>query len=75
MIISVFDRVKNIVGKGEMLIKAIFSFSTMFSKASLPGRSNGVIVWEWVNMSSADSLNFDQSFGHAPVAQSVAHRT
>ena len=48
MIISVFDRVKNIVGKGEIACTGNFSFSTMFSEGFFPNSSKGVIVWEWV---------------------------
>ena len=36
MIISVFDRVENIVGKGELLVQAISPFPTMFSKGFFP---------------------------------------
>ena len=43
MIISVFDRVVNIEGKGE-----IAPFSAMFQKASFPDPSKGFTVWEWV---------------------------
>ena len=32
IMISVSDRVENIVGKGEMLVTSTFSFPTMFSK-------------------------------------------
>ena len=39
MIISVFDRVENIVRKGEIAC----------TKASFPYPSKGVIVWKWVN--------------------------
>ena len=49
MIISVFDRVENIVGKGEIACTSNFSFSlNVFKKASFPDSSKGVIVWEWV---------------------------
>ena len=36
MIISVFDRLENIVGKGEIACTSNFSFSTMFSKGLFP---------------------------------------
>ena len=49
MIISVFDRVENIVGNGEILVQAISPFPTMFQKASFPDLSKGVFMWEWVN--------------------------
>ena len=39
MIISVFDRVENIVGKGEI--------AQCFQKASFPEVPKGIIVWEW----------------------------
>ena len=49
MIISVFDRVENIVGKGEIACKSNFSiFHNVFKKASFPDPSKGVILWEWV---------------------------
>ena len=50
MIISVFDRVENIVGKGEMAVYQHFLLSPQcFEKASFPDTSKDVIVWEWVN--------------------------
>ena len=50
MVISVFDRVENMVGKGEIACTSNFSFSHhVFKKASFPEASKGVIVWEWVN--------------------------
>ena len=50
MIISVYDRVENIVGKGEILVATSnFSFFPQyFQKASFPDASKGVIVWEWL---------------------------
>ena len=45
MVISVFDRVENIVGKGEI---ACTIFPQCFKKASFQEASKGVIVWEWV---------------------------
>ena len=36
MIICVFDRVENIVGKGEIACRSNFSFPIMFSKGFLP---------------------------------------
>ena len=51
--ISVFDRVENIVEKGENACYQHFLlFQQCFEKASFPDtsdRSKGVIVWEWVN--------------------------
>ena len=50
MIISVFDRVENIVGKGENAgYQHFLLFPQCFQKASYPDRSKGVIVWERVN--------------------------
>ena len=56
MIIAVFDRVKNIAGKGEIacLYKQFLLFPQCFQKASFPEVSKGVIVWEWVLMSRKD---------------------
>ena len=48
MIISVFDSVENIVGKGENAGNQHFLlFQRCFEKA-FPDPSKGVIVWEWV---------------------------
>ena len=50
MIISVFNRVENIVGIGENSgYQHFLLFPQCFEKASFPGTSKGVIVWEWVN--------------------------
>ena len=52
MIISVFDRVENIVGKGENAgYQRFFLFQQCFKKASFPDMSKGVIVWEWIKSS------------------------
>ena len=49
MIMSVFDRVENSVGKGKIACKSNFSLShNVFKKASNPEPSTGFIVWEWV---------------------------
>ena len=49
MIISVFDRDENIVGKGEIArYEQFLLFPQCFHKASFPEASKGVIVWEWV---------------------------
>ena len=62
LIISVFDRVKNIVQKGEIACTSNFSFSPQcFQKASFLDVSKGVLVWELVKMSSAICFNLDQS--------------
>ena len=43
-------RVENTVGKGEIACYEQFLlFPQCFQKASFPGASKGVIVWEWVN--------------------------
>ena len=50
MIITIFDRVENIVGKGEIACTSIFSFFPQcFQKASFPDPSKGVIMWQWLN--------------------------
>ena len=50
MIISVFDRVENIVGRGENAgYHHFLLFPQCFQKASYPDGSKGVIVWERVN--------------------------
>ena len=50
MIISVFNRVENILGKGEIArYEQFLLFPQCFQKACFPGASKGVIVWEWVN--------------------------
>ena len=48
MIISVYDRVENIVGKREFACTSNFSFShNVFRRLS---QSKGAIVWEWVKV-------------------------
>ena len=50
MVISVFDRVENIVGKEENASHQQFLlFPQCFEKASYLDMSKDVIVWEWVN--------------------------
>ena len=50
MIISVSDRVGNIVGKGEIVCTSIlFLFPQCIQNVSFPDLSRCVIVWEWVN--------------------------
>ena len=57
MIISVFDRVENIVGKWEITFTNNFSFFPQyFQKAYFPDPSKGVIVWEWVNPLPNDKM-------------------
>ena len=51
MIISVFDREENIVGKDKLLVQANSPFPR-FLKASFQDPSKGVIVWEWVNLTN-----------------------
>ena len=49
MIVSVFDRAENIVGKGKNASYQHFLlFPQCCEKASFPDTSKGVIVWEWV---------------------------
>ena len=49
MIISVVDRVENIVGKGENAgYQHFLLFLQCFEKAPFPDMSKGIIVWEWV---------------------------
>ena len=53
MIISVFDRVENIVRKGDNAGYQHFLLCPQrFKKASFPDTSKGVIVWDWVNKST-----------------------
>ena len=57
MIISVFDRVENNVGKGENAGNQHFLLYTQcFEKASFTDTSKGVIAWEWVNHKPVDEL-------------------
>ena len=50
MMISLYDRVEKIVGKGENAgYQHFLLFPQCFQKASFPEASKGVIVWEWVN--------------------------
>ena len=49
MIISFFDRVENIVVKGENAgYQHFLLFPQCFEKASIQDMSKGVIAWEWV---------------------------
>ena len=49
MIISVFNRAENIVGKGENVgYQHFLLFPQCFEKASFSDTSKCVIVWEWV---------------------------
>ena len=51
MIISVFDRVENIVGRGENAkYQHFLLFPQCFEKASLPDTLKGVIMWEWIKV-------------------------
>ena len=44
-------RVENTVGKGEIACyKQFLLFPQCFQKASFPGASKGVTVWEWVKV-------------------------
>ena len=62
MMISVFDRIENIVAKGENACYQHFHlFPQCFQKASFPDMSKSVIVWEWVK--GLDNLCFLQIFG------------
>ena len=51
MIIFVFDRVENIVGKGENAgYQHSLLFPQCFGKSSFPDTPKSVIVWEWVKL-------------------------
>ena len=55
-------QVENTMGKGEIARhKKFLFFPQCFQKACFPGASKGVIVWEWVKMSSTICFNLDQS--------------
>ena len=57
MMISLYDRVENIVGKGENSgYQHFLLFPQCFQKASFPEASKGVIVWEWVNSLPNDKI-------------------
>ena len=50
--IKLSKQVENTVGKGEIACYEQFLFFPQcFQKASFPGASKGVIVWEWVKES------------------------
>ena len=62
MIISVFDRVENIVGKGENAgYQHFLFFPQCFEKASFQDSSKGVIVWEWVNHRQRTNFGLSQN--------------
>ena len=59
---KLYKRVENDVGKGEIACYEQFLlFPKYFQKACFPGASKGVIVWEWVKLSSANTFNLDCS--------------
>ena len=59
MIISVFDRVENILEKGGIAhYEQFLLLPQSFQKASLPEASKDVIVWEWVKQ----NFNFCRTF-------------
>ena len=59
---KISKRVENTVGKGEIArYEQFLLFPQCFQKACFPGASKGVIVWEWVKMSSAICFNLNQS--------------
>ena len=71
MIISVCDRVENIVRKGENAGYQHFLLSSQcFQKASFPYASKGVIIWEWVNLPLITSL---EPFSHDRQGQFFGH--
>ena len=54
MVISVFDSVENIVGKGENAgYQHFLLFQQCFEKASFPDASKDVIVWEWLKYTNS----------------------
>ena len=58
MIISVFDSIENIVGKGENAgYQQFLLFPQCFEKASFPETSKGVIVREWVKFCWKKNFN------------------
>ena len=61
MIISVFDKVENIVGKGEIACTSNFSFSHDVLKRLLSQtRQRVVIVWEWVKHTECNYARFQK---------------
>ena len=53
-------RVENTVGKGEIArYEQFLLFPQCFQKACFPGKSKGVIVWEWVKLKAfvEDKIN------------------
>ena len=55
--IQLSKQVENTVGKGEIArYEQFLLFPQCFQKASFPGVSKGVIVWEWVNSLPNDKI-------------------
>ena len=55
--ISVFDTVKNIVGKGENAgYQHFLLFPRCFEKAYFPDTLKGFIMWQWVNINGLHLL-------------------
>ena len=51
MILFVYDREKNITGKGENAgCQHFLFFPQCFENASFPDAPKGVIVWEWIKI-------------------------
>ena len=52
-------QVENTLGKGEIAsYEQFLLFPRCFQKVCFPGASKGVIVWEWVKMSSEKCVQF-----------------
>ena len=70
MIISVFERVENIVGKGEIAYTSNFSFTpNVFKRLLSQTPSKGVIVCEWVNPLPEVKAFADNNFNLAQMVQ------
>ena len=68
MIVSSFDRVENIVEKGEIAhYEQFLLFPQCFQKACFPGASKGVVVWEWVKSSNYRSIFVFHSSYHTKI--------
>ena len=67
MIISAFDRVENIVGKGGNAGYQYFLLFPCFEKDSFPDTLKDVIVWEWVNLYENNLCYLPENkFQHCP---------
>ena len=74
MIVSSFDRVENIVEKGEISLDEQFlHFPQCFQKACFQGASKGVVVWEWVKLTQIGDIYRQQHKNIVKKGENACH--